>query len=201
MPQAKWLWRPEAKMLCSCEAAPFLARTNPMSLPPHVASQEDIMRMFDITPYHRSTIGFDRLFTLLDQAHAAETAPAYPPYNIERLAENDYRITVAVAGFTPDELNIETRDNTLVVRGEKQATETSTAEVLHQGIAARAFERRFHLADNVFATGANVAHGLLSVNLTHEVPEAKKPRMIPIGNGSTVIEQKTVTEPKAKKAA
>ena len=164
------------------------------------------MRMFDLTPYHRSTIGFDRLFSLLDQAHNAESAPAYPPYNIERLTENAYRITVAVAGFNPDELSIETRDNTLVVRGEKQATEQeSSAELLHQGIAARAFERRFHLADNVYATGANVEHGLLAINLTHEVPEAKKPRMIPISqNGkspalATEIEQSIA--PKARKDA
>jgi molecular chaperone IbpA len=149
------------------------------------------MRTYDLTPFHRSTIGFDRLFSMLDQANSVESAPAYPPYNIERMAENAYRITVAVAGFRPDELTIETRENVLVVRGGKQDAEAEKpTELLHQGIAARAFERRFQLADNVTATGANVEHGLLSIDLVHEVPEAKKPRLIPIGTGAPVIEHK-----------
>jgi molecular chaperone IbpA len=199
MPQASWLRRLGRPV--ALDEAIFRPRPIPTSL-----LKEDTMRMFDLTPYHRSTIGFDRLFSLLDQAANVDNAPAYPPYNIERTGENAYRITVAVAGFTPEELSIETRDNTLVVRGEKQAAETEkTTEVLHQGIAARAFERRFHLADNVFATGANLAHGLLAVELTHEVPEAKKPRMIPISQSgaatSTAIEQKAAPESKAKKAA
>ncbi len=149
------------------------------------------MRTFDLSPFTRSTIGFDRLFSLLDQASGVESAPAYPPYNIERTGEHAYRITVAVAGFRPDELSIETRENSLVVRGERKATEAEKAsEMLHQGIAARAFERRFHLADNVHATGADLAHGLLSIDLVHEVPEAKKPRLIPIGGQPATIDAK-----------
>jgi molecular chaperone IbpA len=155
------------------------------------------MRTYDLTPFHRSTIGFDRLFSLLDQSSTVETAPAYPPYNIERTGENAYRITVAVAGFKPDELTIETRENLLVVRGAKAEDAPKTeGEVLYQGIAARAFERRFQLADNVQVAGANAEHGLLLIELTHEVPEAKKPLLIPIGSGTP-----GVIEHKAKKAA
>jgi molecular chaperone IbpA len=142
------------------------------------------MRQFDLTPLYRSTVGFDRLFALLDGAAGAEGAtPGYPPYNIERTAENAYRITVAVAGFAEKDLQIEVRENALTVRGEKQPDER-TGEVLHQGIAARAFERRFQLADHVQVTGANLENGLLHVELVREVPEAKKPRTIAIGSGA-----------------
>lgn len=160
------------------------------------------MRRFDLTPFQRSTIGFDRLFSLLDQTAGVDAAPSYPPYNIERTGENAYRITLATAGFKPEELTVETRENTLVVRGEKQVSETSEQpEFLYQGIAARSFERRFQLADNVLATGARVEHGLLNIELVHEIPEAKKPRLIPISGGtSTVIEHKDA-EAKARKAA
>ncbi|WP_298427865.1 Hsp20 family protein [Rhodoblastus sp.] len=143
------------------------------------------MRQFDLSPLYRSTIGFDRLFSLLDQAGAPETAAAsYPPYNIERTGENAYRLTLAVAGFGEHELAIETRQNALTIKGEKAARkEGETSEMLYQGIAARAFERRFQLADHVFATGARLENGLLHVDLAREIPEAQRPRTIPIGQG------------------
>ncbi|GLK79354.1 Hsp20 family protein [Methylopila turkensis] len=141
------------------------------------------MRQFDLSPLYRSTVGFDRLFSLLDNvAGGAEATPGYPPYNIERTAENAYRITVAVAGFAEQDLTIEVKENALSVRGEKQAEERK-GEVLHQGIAARAFERRFQLADHVQVTGASLENGLLHVELVREVPEAKKPRTIAINAG------------------
>lgn len=148
------------------------------------------MRHYDLTPLYRSTIGFDRLFSLLDQAGGPEAAPTYPPYNIERTAENAYRISIAVAGFSEADLAIETRENTLTVRGDKSAPAAGEkTEVLHQGIAARAFERRFQLADYVQVTGARLEHGLLHIELAREVPEAKKPRLIPIGQtGPATIE-------------
>ena len=141
------------------------------------------MRTYDLTPFYRSTVGFDRLFNLLDQANG--DAPGYPPYNIERTGENDYRITVAVAGFGENELSLEAKENTLTIKGEKQAQkeETNANEVLYQGIAARAFERVFQLADHVQVKNANLENGLLHVDLVREIPEAKKPRQIAIGNG------------------
>jgi molecular chaperone IbpA len=149
------------------------------------------MRSFDLTPLYRSTVGFDRLFSLLDNYGGADgTVPSYPPYNIERTGENAYRITVAVAGFTDQDINIEAKENTLTIRGEKSAEETEDkGEVLYQGIAARAFERRFQLAEHVTVRGASLENGLLHVDLVREIPEAKKPRQIPIGNSkSKVIE-------------
>jgi molecular chaperone IbpA len=140
------------------------------------------MRHFDLTPLYRSTVGFDRLFSLLDQATSVENAPSYPPYNIERTDENAYRISIAVAGFAESELAIESKENTLTVRGEKKVSEDAEKrEILHQGIAARAFERRFQLADYVQVTGASLENGLLHIDLVREIPEAKKPRQIPIG--------------------
>jgi molecular chaperone IbpA len=136
------------------------------------------MRTFDLAPLYRSTVGFDRLFSMLD---GFESAPGYPPYNIERTGENDYRITVAVAGFGESELSIETKENTLTIKGAKQAKEEQRGEVLHQGIAARAFERVFQLADHVIVKSAQLENGLLHVDLVREIPEAKKPRQIPIG--------------------
>ncbi len=142
------------------------------------------MRGFDLTPLYRSTVGFDRLFSLLDGAFDG-TAQSYPPYNIERTGEDAYRITVAVAGFTDKELNIEVKENALTLRGEKTVNEQEDkSEVLYQGIAARAFERRFQLADHVEVTGASVANGLLHVDLVRRIPEAKKPRQIPIGSAN-----------------
>lgn len=152
------------------------------------------MRHFDLSPLYRSTVGFDRLFSLLDQASSNDAAPSYPPYNIERTAENAYRITIAVAGFGEADLAIESKENTLSVKGEKKAEEEGKREVLHQGIAARAFERRFQLADYVQVTGASLENGLLHIDLVREIPEAKKPRQIPIGGGSAkVIEAKVET--------
>ncbi len=144
------------------------------------------MRQFDLSPLYRSTIGFDRLFSLLDQAGAPESAAtSYPPYNIERTGENAYRLTLAVAGFGETELSIESRQNALTIKGAKEArNEGGTSEVLYQGIAARAFERRFQLADHVQVTGARLENGLLHVDLVREIPEAQRPRQIPIGHGS-----------------
>ena len=141
------------------------------------------MRTFDLAPLYRSTVGFDRLFSMLD---GFEATPGYPPYNIERTAENDYRITVAVAGFGESDLSIESKENTLTIRGNKQEKdEQKSNEVLYQGIAARAFERVFQLADYVQVKSARLENGLLHVDLVREIPEAKKPRQIPIGNGQT----------------
>ena len=150
---------------------------------------------FDLTPFHRSTIGFDRLFSLLDQAGGFESAPTYPPYNIERTGENAYRISVAVAGFAQPELDIELKENTLTIRGEKQAqSEEKAGETLYRGIAARAFERVFQLADFVQVKGAVLENGLLHVDLVREIPEAKKPRQIAINPGANVIEGKVETK-------
>src|SRR3954451_18352198 len=138
------------------------------------------MRTFDLAPLYRSTVGFDRLFSMLD---GFDAAPGYPPYNIERTGENDYRITVAVAGFGEGDLSIESKENTLTIRGNKQEKdEQKSNEVLYQGIAARAFERVFQLADYVQVKSARLENGLLHVDLVREIPEAKKPRQIPIGN-------------------
>ncbi|MDO9439864.1 MAG: Hsp20 family protein [Beijerinckiaceae bacterium] len=147
------------------------------------------MRHFDLSPLYRSTVGFDRLFSLLDQASGVEAANSYPPYNIERTGENAYRISVAVAGFGEADLTIETRENTLLIKGGKETRqdEGQKAEVLYQGIAARAFERRFQLADHVSVTGASLQNGLLHVDLVREIPEAAKPRRIPIG-GARLVE-------------
>ncbi len=147
------------------------------------------MRTFDLAPLYRSTVGFDRLFSLLDQGIEGG-APGYPPYNIERTGDNDYRVTVAAAGFGEDELSVVAKENTLTIRGEKKAKEQEKrGEVLYQGIAARAFERVFQLADFVQVKGAKLENGLLHVDLVREIPEAKKPRAIPIGNGKTLEEK------------
>ena len=139
------------------------------------------MRNFDLSPLYRSTVGFDRLFSLLDQVSGFEgTVPSYPPYNIERTGENAYRITVAVAGFTESELSIEVKENALTIRGEKQAKATDeNGQVLYQGIAARAFERRFQLADHVEVRGAALENGLLHVDLVRPTVEARV-RTVPI---------------------
>lgn len=137
--------------------------------------------MFDLTPLYRTGVGFDRLAKMLDEVNNFD-APSYPPYNIERTGEHEYRITMAVAGFTADELNIEVKNNALTVSG-KKADREDKQEFLHQGIAARNFERRFQLADHVEVTGAEMENGLLHVDLKREIPEAMKPRTIAI-NGS-----------------
>jgi Molecular chaperone (small heat shock protein) len=150
------------------------------------------MRHFDLSPLYRSTVGFDRLFSLLDQASNSEaSAQSYPPYNIERTGENEYRITMAVAGFSDRDIAIETRQNLLSIKAEKGETAEAAGEVLYRGIAARSFERRFQLADHVEVKGASLENGLLHIDLKREIPEAAKPRQIPIGkpaNGPATIE-------------
>ena len=141
------------------------------------------MRHFDLTPFYRSTVGFDRLFSLLDQS-ASESSPGYPPYNIERTGENNFRISVAVSGFSPNEISIVAKENTLTIKGEKVANENGqNSEVLYRGIASRAFERQFQLADFVQVKNATLENGLLHVDLVREIPEANKPRNIPISGG------------------
>jgi molecular chaperone IbpA len=161
-----------------------------------------IMLNYDFSPFYRSTIGFDRLLGLLDKSAGLEaSAPTYPPYNIERMGENAYRITLAVAGFSDSELSVETREGVLTVRGAKSAQEKDEKrETLYQGIAARAFERRFHLADHVTAAQAACENGLLHIDLVREVPEAQKPRAIPIQTSAKTIET-TVVAPQSKQAA
>jgi molecular chaperone IbpA len=141
------------------------------------------MRHFDLSPLYRSTVGFDRLATVLDQVMSADVGSnTYPPYNIEKTGEDAYRITIAVAGFSEDELTIETREGQLVVSGRKAEAEDK-GTFLHRGIATRAFERRFQLADHVRAVEATTVNGLLHIDLVREVPEALKPRKIEIGKG------------------
>ena len=140
------------------------------------------MRTFDLTPLYRSTVGFDRVFDLLDAAGKAETG-GYPPYNIERLDENEYRITLAVAGFAEEDLDLELRENTLTIIGSRKDADADRS-FLYQGIAGRSFERRFQLAEHVKVAGASLAHGLLNIELQREIPEAKKPRKISINGGA-----------------
>jgi molecular chaperone IbpA len=146
------------------------------------------MRTFDFAPLYRSTVGFDRMLSMLDQLDGVEDLSNYPPYNIGRTGENAYRISVAVAGFTDADLSIETKENRLAIRGEKQTNDTG--DVLYQGIAARTFERSFQLADHVEVKGANLENGLLHVDLVREIPEAMKPRAIPITSSSKLLEVK-----------
>ncbi len=151
------------------------------------------MRNFDYSPLYRSTVGFDRLFSLLDTlGQPDQSAPTYPPYNIDRTGENAYRISMAVAGFSDADLSIEAKQNVLTVKGEQNATEDENVEVLFRGIASRAFERRFQLADHVEVHNAHLENGLLHIELVREIPEAMKARKIEIGNkNSKQIEAKT----------
>ena len=145
------------------------------------------MRTIDFSPLYRSVVGFDRLADLLETA-TADAASGYPPYNIERTDENAYRVDIAVAGFRPEELEIEVKENLLTVTGRKAAND-EPRRFLHRGLAERNFERRFQLADYVVVTDANLADGLLSVALKRELPEALKPRRIEIGTaGPSLIE-------------
>ncbi len=143
------------------------------------------MRTIDFSPLYRSVVGFDRLAALLDAAASGETS-GYPPYNIETVGQDAYRIEVAVAGFKPEELNLEVKENVLTVQGRKAANDDSR-RYLHRGLAERNFERRFQLADYVVVTDANLADGLLSIALKRELPEAMKPRRIEI-NGAGKVE-------------
>jgi molecular chaperone IbpA len=142
------------------------------------------MRPIDFAPLYRSTVGFDRLFNLLDSVSGLEQAtPGYPPYNIERLGESDYRITMAVAGFAQDEIRVDVKEQTLTVAGAKKPDDKER-QYLHRGIAARNFERRFQLADHVEVKGADLQDGLLHIELVRNVPERLKPRTIAIGKAA-----------------
>jgi len=152
---------------------------------------------YDFAPLFRTAIGFDRLARLVDTASEAAATPSYPPYNIERTGEDSYRLTMAVAGFGQDDIEIVVKDNNLVVTG-KVTQEAPKGEVLYRGIAGRAFERRFVLADHIVVDGANLQHGLLQLGLKRVVPEALKPRRIQIGTGTPAIaNDATATEAKA----
>jgi molecular chaperone IbpA len=138
------------------------------------------MRAFDFSPLFRSTVGFDRLFDLLDSAGQYDSSQAYPPYNIERTDETHYRITLAVAGFAEKDLNVEVREGVLSVQGKREEGAQSKPSYLYQGIAGRAFDRRFQLAENVEVVGAKLENGLLHIDLERVVPEEQKPRRIQI---------------------
>ncbi|NJC40976.1 molecular chaperone IbpA [Brevundimonas alba] len=150
------------------------------------------MRTYDFTPLYRSAVGFDRLAGLLESAARTSQENGWPPYNIETTGENAYRIEIAVAGFKPDELNIEVKENLLTVTGRKTANDDAGSErnFLHRGLAERDFERRFQLADYVVVKAADLVNGLLSIDLQRELPEALKPRRIEIGSGQALIEGK-----------
>ena len=144
------------------------------------------MRNTDFTPYRRSTVGFDRLFDFLENAGAAQ-ADNYPPYDIEKLSDDRYRITLAVAGFSSADIDITARQNMLVVVGRKSENRNRDGSFLHMGIATRAFERRFELADFVRVEAADMKDGLLSIELVREIPDAMKPRKIEIGSGQSRV--------------
>jgi len=154
------------------------------------------MRTYDFSPLYRSTVGFDQLFDLLDQTARGEPSN-WPPYNIERISDDDYRITMALAGFSPDEIELVQKENTLLVAGHKNAEQQQGAEILHRGIATRPFRQTFNLADHVKVTNAKFENGLLMVELKREVPEALKPRRIEITSvegGATSVGNVTTLE-------
>jgi molecular chaperone IbpA len=151
------------------------------------------MRPIDFAPLYRSSVGFDRLFDLLDSVTGLDQAsPGYPPYNIERLGDNEYRITMAVAGFSRDEVRVDVKEQTLTVAGAKKA-EDKGRQYLHRGIAARNFERRFQLADHVEVKGADLQDGLLHIDLVRNVPERLKARSIAIGSAKAEAKQVEAT--------
>ncbi|MGR3463439.1 Hsp20 family protein [Limimaricola sp.] len=155
------------------------------------------MRTFDLAPLYRATVGFDQVADLMDRVLATETGHNnYPPYNIEKTDESAWRISIAVAGFGPDDLSVEVRENALVVTARKADEDSTNRTFLHRGIATRAFERRFHLADHVKVTGASHLDGMLHIDLVREVPEALKPRRIEIASqkpqDANLIEEKSV---------
>lgn len=152
------------------------------------------MRNFDFAPLLRTSVGFDDLFRLADSLTAFDRESAYPPYNIEKIDEDDYRIEMAVAGFSPDELSVEVRENSLTVTGRAAEEDEGDRSFLHRGIAKRAFERTFRLADTIRVNGARFEHGLLIVDLVREIPEHKKPRTIAIE--TTASEQARTIENK-----
>ncbi len=152
------------------------------------------MTTFDFSPLFRTSIGFDRLASMLNSAHRPEQVGGYPPYNIESRGENSYRITMAVAGFSESELNISTELNQLTVSGEKTEDNSDNGDFLYRGIATRSFERRFNLADHVKVTGATLNNGLLHIELERELPEAVKPKKIAIQTGSTLLEGESLKQ-------
>lgn len=153
------------------------------------------MQAFDFTPFYRSTVGFDRLFNRLDTVVGQE-AKTYPPYNIERLSDDGWRVSIAVAGFSSDDIAIEAKENSLMIKGGKSAETSETErEFLHRGIAERSFELRYQLGDYVEVVGAELTNGLLNIELKREVPDSKKARQVPIGNATAskqTIEDKSV---------
>ncbi|NRB36267.1 MAG: Hsp20 family protein [Rhodobacteraceae bacterium] len=152
------------------------------------------MRSFDFAPLHRTTVGFDQIANLMDRVLSSDTAqPSYPPYNIEKTADDAYRISIAVAGFAESDLSVEVKENALVVSARKGADEPERS-YLHRGIATRAFERRFALADHIRVTAASHENGMLHIDLAREIPEALKPRQIQITAGSPneVVDAKAV---------
>ncbi len=154
------------------------------------------MRNFDFSPLYRSTVGFDHFADMIDRAFTGDVGQnTYPPFNIEKTAEDAYRISIAVAGFTEDDLNVETRDNQLLVSARKSGEpKDESTTYLHRGIAQRTFEKRFQLADHVIVTGATVENGMLHVDLTREMPEALKPRKIAIGSPKSITSKKAVSK-------
>jgi len=153
------------------------------------------MRGFDLTPLFRSSIGFDRMRDLMEATQRMSDAPAYPPYNIEKLGENAYRITMAVAGFGENDLTITAQDNSLVIAGKVEREESADEpKYLHRGIAGRAFERRFELAEHIRVNGASLENGLLHVDLVREVPEAMKPRQIKIAADTGADKQRVIDQ-------
>ena len=148
------------------------------------------MRHVDFAPLYRSTVGFDRLLTMLDTLAQPDQTQSYPPYNIERTGETTYRITMAVAGFDESEISIEAREHALTVKGEKsEEQDVDQNQFLYRGIAKRAFERRFQLADHVEVSGASLKNGLLHIDLVREIPEAMKPRKIAISADAAKAKQ------------
>lgn len=149
------------------------------------------MRTLDMTPLFRTSVGFDRVHRFMDAALQSDTAQtSYPPYNIQRHEDNEYSITLAVAGFAPEDLNIEVKENLLSVAGQQQSSR-AIGEYLHRGIAGRGFQRRFHLADHIRVLGAHMEHGLLTIQLVREIPEALKPRTIAITSiGPSTVDAK-----------
>ena len=151
------------------------------------------MRNFDLAPLYRATVGYDQIADLLDRVMASDTGqPTYPPYNIEKTDDDAYRISIAVAGFAADDLSVEVKDGALVISARKSEENESNRSYLHRGIATRAFERRFQLADHVRVSGASHADGMLHVDLVREVPEALKPRRISITSAETPREQDVI---------
>lgn len=153
------------------------------------------MQTYDFSPFYRSTVGFDRLFSRLDDVVGQE-AKSYPPYNIERFSDDSWRVSVAVAGFKADDISIETKENSLTIKGAHSASKAeSERKFLHRGIAERSFDLRFQLGDHVEVTGASLENGLLNIDLKLELPESKKPRQIAINDGSKTVEvEKTIED-------